>query len=175
MVEFVVPHDPGWKTAFAAEAALIGAALGGEIVRLHHIGSTAIPNILAKPIIDLLGVVADLDSLDMNSAAMEGLGYEVMGAFGIEGRRYFRKIDAAGRRTHHLHVFTEGSPHIERHLAFRDYLTEHPAVAAAYSDLKANLTSQGTPSWDSYIEGKDPFITVTEADALNWYRRKQPD
>ncbi len=175
MAEFVVPHDPGWKTAFAAEAALIGAALGEEYIRLHHIGSTAIPNILAKPIIDLLGVVADLEILDMKSAAMEGLGYEVMGAFGIKGRRYFRKINSAGHRTHHLHVFSEGSPHIERHLAFRDYLTEQPAVAAAYSDLKANLTSQGPLSWDSYIEGKDPFITATETDALIWYRRRQPD
>jgi GrpB-like predicted nucleotidyltransferase (UPF0157 family) len=82
--------------------------------------------------------VDDLEALDERSARMGDLGYEVMGPFGIEGRRYFRKFDATGRRTHHLHVFSQGSPHIERHLAFRDYLRSNPLKAAAYSDLNGS-------------------------------------
>ena len=171
MAGFVVPHDPTWKTAFEIEARSISTALGEGTIVLHHIGSTAIAGILAKPIIDLLGEVTDLDSLGMHSTALEALGYEVMGAYGIEGRRYFRKNDASGRRTHHLHVFANGSAHIERHLAFRDYLRSHSDVAADYSNLKASLTSGEAPSWESYMDGKDPFIAMVEKDAVRWYRQ----
>ena len=93
-----------------------------------------------------------------------------MGAFGIEGRRYFRKITPDGVRTHHLHVYEAASPHIARHLAFRDYLRAHPAKAQEYSDLKRRLTSGETPSWDGYMDGKDPFIKQTEAEALARYK-----
>lgn len=167
----VAPHDPNWKEAFAAEAALLRSALGNNLVELHHIGSTAIAGILAKPIIDILGVVASLEDVDRQSAAMERLGYQVMGAYGIDDRRYFRKVDTSGRRTHHLHIFESGSDNIERHLAFRDYLTSHPEKAAEYSELKASLTIGGATSWDAYLDGKNPFIKATERDAVAWYRR----
>lgn len=127
--------------------------------------------ILAKPIIDILGVVVSLEDVDGQSAAMERLGYEVMGAYGIDGRRYFRKVNTSGRRTHHLHIFEKGSDNIERHLAFRDYLTTHPEKEAEYSELKASLTFGGATSWDAYLDGKDPFIKATERDAVAWYRR----
>lgn len=113
-----MPHDANWKTAFDIEARSVSRLLGKVAITLHHIVSTAIAGILAKLIIDLLGVVADLDSMDGQSRVMETLGYEVMGAYGIEGRRYFRKINASGRRSHHLHVYAHGSLHIQRHLAF---------------------------------------------------------
>lgn len=171
MVNEVVPHDPKWKEAFSAEASSIHVALEGFPIKLHHIGSTAVPGILAKPIIDLVGAVLDLNSFDAVSDKIETLGYEAMGAFGIAGRRYFRKINLEGRRTHHLHIFAEGSPHIERHLAFRDYLTRHPEKAAEYSALKAKLTNGWTPSWDAYLDGKDPFIRNTEPEAVAWYRQ----
>ena len=141
MVDHVVPHRPEWKHAFLCEAHAIQSGLSGTEIELHHIGSTSIEGILAKPIIDILGAVSDLKEIDSKSGAFEGLGYEVMGAFGIAGRRYFRKVDGLGKRTHHLHIFQTGSAHIERHLAFRDYLVEHPGKAAEYSALKAKLTS----------------------------------
>jgi len=174
MNRFVAPHNPTWESAFQTEAKAISNALAPDEITLHHIGSTAIAGILAKPIIDLLGVVSAFEFLDAQTAKMEALGYEVMGAFGIEARRYFRKIDTSGQRTHHLHVFETGSPHIERHLAFRDYLREHAHIAREYSDLKAALTNGATPSWDAYIEGKDPFISRVETDALHWYRQNHP-
>lgn len=166
----VVAHDPRWARDFEREAEAIHAALDIPPIALHHIGSTAITGILAKPVVDLLGVVADLDGIDRRAATMRGLDYEVMGPYGIDGRRYFRKSGADGRRTHHLHVFAAGSPQIERHLAFRDYLREHPSKAAEYSALKARLTAGGGASMDAYIEGKAPFIAATDALALDWYR-----
>ena len=169
MNNFVVPHNPDWAHAFNTETQQLHAAMGANNITLHHIGSTAIAGILAKPIIDLLGIVDDFDALDSNSKQMESLGYEVMGAFGINGRRYFRKINAQGLRTHHLHIYEQGSDHIERHIAFRDYLRAHPAIAAAYSSLKHKLTSHSTATWEGYLDGKDPFIQTTEQDALRWY------
>jgi GrpB-like predicted nucleotidyltransferase (UPF0157 family) len=168
----VVPHDPEWGRAFEREADAIRHALHDVPIVLHHIGSTSIPGILAKPIIDLLGVVDDLEATDRESGRLRDLGYEVMGPFGIEGRRYFRKFDAAGRRTHHLHVFEAGSPHIERHLAFRDFLRSHPAKANEYSALKNAITSESGVSWERYVEAKGPFVDETEKLALAWYRRK---
>ncbi|MEM9740929.1 MAG: GrpB family protein [Pseudomonadota bacterium] len=167
---FVVPHDPNWAMAFKEEANALERALGPISIQLHHIGSTAIPGILAKPIIDLLGVVTQLSDVDARANMFESLGYEVMGAYGIEGRRYFRKFDRDGTRTHHLHVFQEGSQHAERHLAFRDYLRAHPKVATEYSALKERLTRGDAVTWDRYLDGKDPFIARVEPQAIAWFR-----
>ncbi|MEM6385164.1 MAG: GrpB family protein [Pseudomonadota bacterium] len=172
MVNFVVPHDDRWPAAFEREAAVLSRELADLRIEFHHIGSTAIPGILAKPILDMLGVVDDLPRLDARQAAFEEAGYEAMGAYGIDGRRYFRKHDESGQRTHHLHIFERGAPHVERHLAFRDYLIAHPAVAQAYSDLKARLLAGDDPSWDGYLDGKVPFIRETEAEAIHWYRSR---
>ena len=161
----IVPHDPAWAEAFAAEAQAIGAALAGPLIAVHHIGSTAIPGICAKPIIDMLAEVRDLDSLDQAAPALVALGYQAMGEFGIAGRRYFRRDDAAGIRTHHLHAYAMGSPHIARHLAFRDYLRAHPATAADYAALKQRLASDPV----SYVERKGPFVLSIQAEALAWY------
>jgi GrpB-like predicted nucleotidyltransferase (UPF0157 family) len=86
----VVPHDWKWRDAFASESKSVAEALGENVVTVHHIGSTAIPNIYAKPIIDLLVEVKDIIKVDEHSSFMELLGYQVMGEFGISGRRYFR-------------------------------------------------------------------------------------
>ena len=171
MVSFVVPHDPKWKDAFADEAEAIKDALSDTSVEVHHIGSTAIPDMLAKPIIDLLGVVPYLADVDAKTGSLENLGYKAMGAYGIEGRRYFRKIDGNGTRTHHLHMFEKGSTHVERHLAFRDYLIVHPNVAKEYSSLKERLTAGGEHTWGRYLDGKDPFVSRVEPQAVDWFRK----
>ncbi len=122
----MVPHDPTWSSAFAAAAQEIRNALGQSLLELHHIGSTSIPGIFTKPVIDMLGVVADLAVVDQQTTQMQSLGYEVMGEFGISGRRYFRRDNTAGDRTQQLHAFQLGSPHIRRHLVFRDFLRTIP-------------------------------------------------
>src|SRR5919202_5964727 len=113
----VVPHNPQWRDAFEAEAKHVADALGENVVAVHHIGSTAIPDIYAKPVVDLLVEVRDITGVDGRSSEMESLGYEVMGEYGIHGRRYFRKDDREGIRTHHVHAFEAGSAEAERHLA----------------------------------------------------------
>ena len=164
----VVPHDPTWKKDFEEEAHQITHALGDIVVALHHIGSTAIPGIHAKPIIDFLLEVDDILRLDERSSAMEGLGYEVMGEFGIAGRRYFRKEDALGIRTHHVHAFHVGNPESERHLAFRDFMIAHPLEAGAYNELKQKLARQHPEDMEAYMNGKDAFIKEHEAKAITW-------
>jgi GrpB-like predicted nucleotidyltransferase (UPF0157 family) len=99
---------------------------------------------------------------------MRAIGYEAMGEFGIPGRRYFRRDSAAGVRTHQIHAFAAGSTHIRRHLAFRDYLRAHPAIAEAYSHLKQKLAVAHPDDIYAYMDGKDPFIKEVEQKALAW-------
>lgn len=162
------PHDSAWLDKFVAESQLIMAAMGENVIAVHHIGSTAIPRILAKPVIDMLVVVTDINLVSMQSVGMEKLGYETMGEFGISGRRYFRKDDGQGTRTHHVHVFEQGNSHIERHLAFRDFLIFHPDWAAQYSELKRDLAAKHPNSMESYIEGKNGFIQQVDQLAAAW-------
>lgn len=164
----VVPYDPAWPHAFAAVAGDIASAMGPNLLALHHIGSTSVPGMAAKPVVDMLAVVAGLADVDRQARAVERLGYEAMGEFGIERRRYFRRDDAAGRRTHQLHAFEDGSPHVRRHLAFRDFLRAHPAVAQQYGDLKQRLAEAHPHDADAYIDGKDGFVKETEQRALRW-------
>jgi GrpB-like predicted nucleotidyltransferase (UPF0157 family) len=164
----VVPHDPRWRDAFEAEARHVADALGENVSAVHHIGSTAIPNIYAKPVIDLLVEVRGIGEVDARSAAMESLGYEVMGEYGIPGRRYFRKDTREGIRTHQVHVFEAGSAEVERHLAFRDYMIAHPVEAQRYSELKRRLAEEHPQDMDGYIEGKDDFIKEMDERAAHW-------
>lgn len=164
----VVPHDQAWKQAFVDEAGRIAQALGNCVVAIHHIGSTAIPGIYAKPIIDFLVEVDHIVNVDARTSALEGLGYVGMGEYGIPGRRYFRKDDRAGIRTHQIHSFAHDSGEVVRHLAFRDYLIAHPERAQRYSELKRRLAAEFPHDIDGYMDGKDPFIKQAESDALEW-------
>ncbi|HEX6372393.1 MAG TPA: GrpB family protein [Longimicrobium sp.] len=164
----VVPHDPGWRDAFEAEAKHIAAALGDTVVAIHHIGSTAIPHIHAKPVVDLLVEVRDPGEADRRSSAMASLGYEVLGEYGIPGRRYFRKDTPQGIRTHNVHAFRAGSEEVVRHLAFRDYMIAHPGDARRYSELKRRLAEEHPQSMDGYMDGKDAFIREMDRRAARW-------
>ena len=170
----VVPHDPTWRSEFEREAKHIRRALEDIVVRLHHIGSTAIRGIFAKPIIDFLLKVDDLVELDERSTAMEELGYRAMGEFGIPGRRYFQKGNASGIRTHQVHAFEADSKEIERHIAFRDYLIAHPVEAQAYGELKRRLAREHPDDIEAYMDGKDPFIKEHEARAIAWQLSQTP-
>lgn len=169
----VVDHDLSWRIEFEAETKRIVQALAGIVVRLHHIGSTAIPGMPAKPIIDLLMEVDDIQLLDQKTPAIEGLGYEAMGEFGISGRRYFRKNNVSGIRTHQVHAFQAGSSDVERHLAYRDYMIAHPLAAQSYGKLKQRLAHRHPDDIMAYMDGKDVFVKEHEAKALAW-RLKHP-
>ena len=125
-------YDPAWPEEFRREAAAIARILGDNLTAIHHIGSTAVPGLAAKPIIDIMPVVRSLGAVDGSRAALELLGYEYLGEFGIPGRRYMRK--GGDERTHQVHVFAQGDTvNITRHLAFRDFLRAHPDVCAEYA------------------------------------------
>jgi GrpB-like predicted nucleotidyltransferase (UPF0157 family) len=168
----IEPHRECWARDFATEASRIASALGPALVALHHIGSTAIPGLHAKPIIDMLGEAQSLEGIDARQGAMESLGYEAMGEFGLLGRRYFRKNNGAGVRTHHVHAFIAGSPGLVRHLAFRDFLRCHPRVAREYGALKLRLVESCGGDLEAYIAGKDAFVKDVERRALEWYGRR---
>ena len=167
----VVPHNPKWRDAFDAEANQVAAALGENVTAIRHIGSTSIPNIYAKPVIDMLVEVRNIDEVEGRNSAMELLGYEVMGEFGIPGRRYFRKDIEKGIRTHQIHAFETGSDGAVRHIAFRDYLIAHPEDAKEYSELKRKLADKHSQSMDDYMDGKDGFIKEIERRAGEWLSR----
>ena len=164
----VVPHDPLWAAEFETASADVAEALGSTVLAVHHIGSTSIMGIHAKPVIDMLAVVADLAAVDRRSAEMARLGYEGLGEFGIAGRRYFRRDAPSGRRTHQIHTFADGSPHVTRHLAFRDFLREHPALAGQYDALKRSLAEAHPTDVEAYKDGKNGFIQEMEHRALDW-------
>ncbi len=164
----LVPHRKEWAGMARHELGRLQRLLGEHALRAEHIGSTAIPGIHAKPIIDLLLEVDSLDELDQRSASLQALGYECMGEFGIPDRRYFRRNDG-GRRSHQLHAFERGSAHILRHIAFRDYLIAHPRAAGAYDEIKRRLANLYPADIEAYMDGKDPFIKQVEAQALAWW------
>ena len=164
----VVPHNPQWKQEFNSESQKIQKILADNVVIIHHIGSTAIPNIYAKPVIDFLIEVKNINLISQQTPAMEKLGYEAMGEFGLVGRRYFRKENPSGIRTHHVHIYQINSPEIKRHLAFRDYMLAHTQDAEQYSQLKQELARKYPNDIESYMDGKDEFVKRMEKKAIQW-------
>lgn len=120
----VVNYNPQWVESYLVESASIRNALEGLDACLHHIGSTSVPGLMAKPVIDILIEVADVTAMDGYDGAMKAIGYIPKGEFGIPGRRFYLK--GLYDRTHHIHAFNFGTPDVLRHLAFRDYLITHP-------------------------------------------------
>jgi GrpB-like predicted nucleotidyltransferase (UPF0157 family) len=169
------PHNPRWRADYEAEAAALRARLGDALIAVHHIGSTAIPGIAAKPIIDILVEATSLDAIDGRNAAMEAAGYEARGAFGIEGRRYFKRLGAPPVVPgFHVHAFQQGSPHIARHLRFRDYLLAKPQVAHAYSALKLSLCDAAGALPADYAARKADFVAQIERDAMTFFAATPP-
>jgi GrpB-like predicted nucleotidyltransferase (UPF0157 family) len=167
----VVPYNPIWNEKFLQEAEKLQEVFGRLATRIHHIGSTSVPGLAAKPIIDILIETEDLTKVDKLNRKMVMLGYYPKGENGIKNRRYFQK--GGVMRTHHVHVFPKGHEEVIRHLAFRDFLRAHPETAKQYSMLKQTLAAQFPYDIEKYREGKSPFILKTERLALQWYQRYQ--
>jgi GrpB-like predicted nucleotidyltransferase (UPF0157 family) len=165
---YVIPYRDEWPALFREERDRILRALGTTAVALHHIGSTAVPGHAAKPIVDMLLEVTALADLDAQAGALERFGYEPKGEFGLPGRRYFRRDDERGIRTHHLHAYAAGSADVERHLAFRDYLVAHRAAAADYGALKRDLAARHPDDSRAYSAAKDAFVREHQRRALDW-------
>ena len=166
-------HSTGWVAMARAESDALKTGLGELLLEVEHMGSTAIPGIAAKPIIDLLPIARDEASLDRMEAGVRRLGYEWLGEFGIPGRRYCRKNDPAIRkRQFQLHCFARGASEIDRHLVFRDYLRAFPDIAKAYEAEKRRAATLHPDDTLAYNGAKNDWIKRTERDALAWRRRE---
>lgn len=164
----VTEYNEKWEHMFREEAQKIEEIFADELLDIYHIGSTSVPGLKAKPIIDMMPVVKDIEKIDSYNEKMEGLGYECMGEFGMTGRRYFRK--GGDNRTHQVHVFqADNKEDIQRHLAVRDYLRTHPEAVKQYGDLKEKLANQFPKDIEAYMDGKDAFVKELEKRALHWY------
>jgi GrpB-like predicted nucleotidyltransferase (UPF0157 family) len=143
--------------------------LGPMLAGVHHIGSTAVPGLAAKPILDLMPLVTSLDGLDRERGKVEALGYEWHGEYGIAGRRYCTLADAGGVRLVQLHFFEVDSPHAKRHLAFRDYLRAHREVRRAYEAEKRRARDLHPNDSHAYSDEKAVWIQKMETTALGWF------
>lgn len=161
-------YNPDWPQLAVSHAERL-RVLGPTLVIVHHIGSTAVPGLAAKPIIDLMPLVTDLADLDRERWRVEALGYHWHGELGLSGRRYCTLSDETGIRFVQLHFFKADSPHVVRHLAFRNYLRAHPKAAAAYENEKRRARDLHPNDSHAYTDEKDAWIRNTEATALIWF------
>lgn len=164
-------HDPCWLDAAEAQAVILHAALNPILLAVHHIGSTVIPGLKAKPILDLRPVVGDLRGLDRRRSDLEAIGFAWWGEFGLPGRRYATKDEPqSGRRLVQLHCYAKGSPDIDRHLAFRDYLRKRPELVASYEQEKSRCRTLHPDNSHEYGTCKSAWIDAVEATALSDWR-----
>jgi len=150
-----MPHSELWHQLYAEEETQLRNAIGGQVVAIEHVGSTAICGLSAKPIIDIAVAVREIADAEKCVTQLGGIGYKSRGELGIPGRQYFTKGDP---RTHHLHMAELGSDLWRNYLLFRDYLRQHPEVAKEYENLKTELARKHTENREAYTEGKAAFI-----------------
>jgi len=155
----LVAHDPAWPARFAAEAARLRDALGAQLLAIEHVGSTAVPGLAGKPVLDVALAVSSAAAADACIAPLVALGYAYRGAYGDDPRRrYYVRDDERGRRVAQLHLYILPAPEWEAKLAFRDALRADAALAAAYAAEKHRVAE--AVGWDksAYAVAKGPFV-----------------
>jgi GrpB-like predicted nucleotidyltransferase (UPF0157 family) len=169
----LVPYRVEWADMARQESERLRAALGDVLLAVHHVGSTSIPRIMAKPIVDLMPAVRDLAALDAHEATVRGLGYKWHGEFGLEGRRFCTWADPkTGKRIFQLHFFRPDNVNAIRMLAFRDYLRAHPFVAKEYEMEKIRAAAAQPNDTTAYNREKNGWIKRIEQDAMAWAETK---
>ncbi|NRF38283.1 GrpB family protein [Pedobacter foliorum] len=162
----VVPYSSNWALIFQELSNTFNVHLKDFIIGIEHIGSTSVPGLSAKPIIDLDIIIEDKTNFEEIIRILKELGYNYLGEMGIVGRDAFERIsdlspvDGSGRRwlRHHLYVCTQDSMGLKNHILFRDYLRSNQKVALEYGAIKMELAKKYPFDIDSYIEGKTDFI-----------------
>ena len=151
----LAPYTAEWKRLFEGEKALLQTVIGRYVLDIQHVGSTSIPGMLAKPIMDICIAVAGFEEARVCIQPIEQLGYEYRGEHGIPRRHYFEK---GNPRTHHIHMNEIDSRDWENQVLFRDYLIRHPGLAEEYATLKAELAQWYPTDREAYLDGKATFI-----------------
>jgi GrpB-like predicted nucleotidyltransferase (UPF0157 family) len=170
----IVDYDPAWPALADAELRSVEQALGGVAVRLEHVGSTAVPGLAAKPIIDLLVSVEALKPRPRYTEPLERLGY--LFVTDPQSPDYLLFARPPERpRTHHLHVCAAGSRHELRHLAVREFLRAHADEAERYDSLKRGVAARHPQDRLAYMEGKEEYLNALEARALEWAGSRPSD
>lgn len=164
MMYTLCEHSPEWSRKYEKMMPLIRSALGTYFLELYHIGSTSIPQIKAKPIVDMLCVVSDIEEIDHCNAELRKLGFRAMGEFGIPKRRFFESVEG----DMHLHVFQEGNPEIMRHLLFKEYLLAHPEQMKVYETEKQRLFEEFPEDREAYTRGKTRVVREIDERAKEW-------
>ena len=164
---FLQPPDSSWLREFDNIKEELLTLPEAARLQIHHIGSTSIKGIYAKPIIDIMVDVKSYKGFEHISESMVRMGFTAKGEHGIPGRRYFSRTKEHMMAVH-VHFFESGDPNIAHHLAFRDYLNAQPAIAQNYSELKRELARTFPLDRDRYQLEKSPFIEKTIREALRW-------
>lgn len=154
----VVPYDPKWEEHFQQIAEELKQLLGELALAVEHVGSTSVPGLAAKPIIDIDVVIRDYSVFSQVVQLLESGGYFHEGDLGIAGREAFGYLGKEHLQKHHLYVCTSDSKELRRHLAFRDYLRSHADAAGEYGRIKINAARQFPDSIEGYLRMKGPFI-----------------
>ncbi len=152
----ITPYDPRWPKQHLDEAARLGPVFGAAMREIHHVGSTAVPGLAAKPEIDLLVVVENISGVDSWTQDLAAHRYQRGGD--LSAGHLFYKRDVDGSRTHKIHVCLAGHPNISEMLSFRDYLRCHDEVRDEYQALKIALEQDNSTGIVEYLQGKEPFI-----------------
>lgn len=156
-----------WKLLYDEEKSLLKQIFDEELLNIHHIGSTAIPGMLAKPVIDILIEVQDINHVTQYQKQMEDNGYIFRGDNGIKGRRYFVKNNNH-LRTHHIHIYQVNSFEAVKHLSFRDYLIEHADEAERYKCFKEKFRKENPGDIKFYQESKSFLVEELVKSAYQW-------
>lgn len=160
----VSDYNPQWVEDFCTLKKIFTGVLKGLETDIQHVGSTSVPGLAAKPVIDIDIIIKNEYSLPSVARRLESIGYIHRGNLGIPQRESFKHltdiVDGAMLPIHNLYVCIEGSDSLKNHLALRDYLLAHPEKAAEYSNLKKQLMAEFPENIDKYVEGKTPFIVA---------------
>lgn len=167
----IVEYDPVWPALAEAELRRIRQALGPVAVRLEHVGSTAVPDLAAKPIVDLQVSVCAIERSERYVEPLTRLGYLFVPAPESPDYHFFAK-PRERPRTYHLHVCEAGSEHEFRHVAVRDFLRSHADEARRYAGVKRQVAGRHPHDRLAYIDGKDDYVTALEQRAVAWARSR---
>ena len=154
----VLPYDETWKKDFYSIEAELKDAVGDLVTGIEHVGSTSVPGLSAKPIIDIDVIIKDYTVFEAVVDSLAKIGYKHEGDLGIPGREALKYDGKEHLRKHHLYVCTQDSSELKRHISFRDYLRSHPEAVNEYSRIKEEGAALYPYDIDKYIEYKSPVI-----------------